>query len=424
MSERRGALALVLHTHMPYVEGFGTWPFGEEWLWEAVACVYLPLLDLLDGAPVTIGLTPVLCDQLEAMRGEPGDRYLRLPARGARRRCTPRTRTGSSAAASPSSPPRCAARRATTSAPPRASSGAAAISSGRSAPSRGVELWTSSATHAVLPLLATDAGAAGSSWPPASRRTGAASAAGAAGSGCPSAPTRPGSSDALAEHGVRRFCVDQTAAHGLGAPEQLEPVALDSGPVAVPVDWQTVELVWNERDGYPGHAAYRDYHRRTIHDLRPWANSGEPYDREAALALARGHARDFLRHVARDGREGGGLVCCALDTELLGHWWYEGPEWLAAVIDQAEEEGVELVTRRRGGGAHAGGAARARAVELGGRQGPLDLGRPRGGRAGVRRPPRRAAHGGRGGQRRGRRARPSSARRASCWRSRRATGPS
>ena len=78
MSERRGALALVLHTHMPYVEGFGTWPFGEEWLWEAVACVYLPLLEVLDGAPVTVGLTPVLCDQLEAMRGEPGDRYLRF----------------------------------------------------------------------------------------------------------------------------------------------------------------------------------------------------------------------------------------------------------------------------------------------------------------------------------------------------------
>ena len=76
--ERPGALALVLHSHMPYVEGFGTWPFGEEWLWEAVACVYLPLLDLLDGAPVTVGLTPVLCDQLEAMRGEPGERYLRF----------------------------------------------------------------------------------------------------------------------------------------------------------------------------------------------------------------------------------------------------------------------------------------------------------------------------------------------------------
>ena len=39
-------LSIVLHTHMPYVEGFGTWPFGEEWLWEAMATCYLPLLDV------------------------------------------------------------------------------------------------------------------------------------------------------------------------------------------------------------------------------------------------------------------------------------------------------------------------------------------------------------------------------------------
>src|SRR5215207_708530 len=70
-----GALALVLHTHMPYVEGFDTWPFGEEWLWEAVATVYLPLLEVLDGAPVTVGLTPVLCDQLLALDGEPAERF-------------------------------------------------------------------------------------------------------------------------------------------------------------------------------------------------------------------------------------------------------------------------------------------------------------------------------------------------------------
>jgi 1,4-alpha-glucan branching enzyme len=64
-----GELAIVLHTHMPYVEGFGTWPFGEEWLWEAIATSYLPLLDVLDEydspapAPLTLSLTPVLCDQ-------------------------------------------------------------------------------------------------------------------------------------------------------------------------------------------------------------------------------------------------------------------------------------------------------------------------------------------------------------------------
>src|SRR5438105_13956548 len=63
---RSGELAIVLHTHMPYVEGFGTWPFGEEWLWEAIATSYLPLLDVLGRAPITLSLTPVPCDQLEA----------------------------------------------------------------------------------------------------------------------------------------------------------------------------------------------------------------------------------------------------------------------------------------------------------------------------------------------------------------------
>src|ERR1700749_4434524 len=58
---------------MPYVEGFGTWPFGEEWLWEAAATSYMPLLRVLDElgpeqtkAKLTLSLTPVLCDQLEA----------------------------------------------------------------------------------------------------------------------------------------------------------------------------------------------------------------------------------------------------------------------------------------------------------------------------------------------------------------------
>ena len=56
MPDGPGELAIVLHTHMPYVEGFGTWPFGEEWLWEAIATCYLPLLDVLGRAPITLSL--------------------------------------------------------------------------------------------------------------------------------------------------------------------------------------------------------------------------------------------------------------------------------------------------------------------------------------------------------------------------------
>src|SRR6187455_3294822 len=58
-----GDLAIVLHSHMPYVEGFGTYPFGEEWLFDAVIRSYLPVLGAARGLTMTV--TPVLADQLE-----------------------------------------------------------------------------------------------------------------------------------------------------------------------------------------------------------------------------------------------------------------------------------------------------------------------------------------------------------------------
>ncbi|HEX5374822.1 MAG TPA: hypothetical protein VFW48_01540, partial [Solirubrobacterales bacterium] len=58
-----GDLAIVLHSHMPYVEGFGTYPFGEEWLFDAAIRSYLPVLEVAEKLTMTV--TPVLADQLE-----------------------------------------------------------------------------------------------------------------------------------------------------------------------------------------------------------------------------------------------------------------------------------------------------------------------------------------------------------------------
>jgi 1,4-alpha-glucan branching enzyme len=40
----------------------------------------------------------------------------------------------------------------------------------------------------------------------------------------------------------------------------------------------------------------------------------------------------------------GGVCVCALDTELLGHWWYEGPWWLESVIEEASRQALSLTT--------------------------------------------------------------------------------
>jgi 1,4-alpha-glucan branching enzyme len=342
MTRRPGALALVLHSHMPYVEGFGTWPFGEEWLWEAAASVYLPLLDRIDGAPVTVGLTPVLCDQLEAMRGEPGERFLRHL-----REISPVIHAGDAEQLERAGDPALAAEL-------RRAAGDYVFAEeaferrgrdllGAFRDLERVELWTSNASHALLPLLATDAG----------RRlqlaTGVASHQrrfGGWGGGLwlPECAYEPGLERDLADHGVRAFCVDQTPVPGF---DHLRPVATDAGPFAVPIDWGTIELVWKQDAGYPSDGAYRNYYGRSEHDLKPWNIAGGPYERDAALERARAHARDFVAR-AGDRLADGGLLCCALDTELLGHWWYEGQEWLAAVLEEAPRAGVELVTVSEG----------------------------------------------------------------------------
>jgi 1,4-alpha-glucan branching enzyme len=101
-------------------------------------------------------------------------------------------------------------------------------------------------------------------------------------------------------------------------------------------------LIWSE-NGYPSGAAYRDYHRHTTYRHRVWRNDGDPYDRDAAQEQAAADARDFVtRSIDRVAQ--GGVCVCALDTELLGHWWYEGIDWLRAVIDESARQGLALTT--------------------------------------------------------------------------------
>jgi len=64
-------LVVALHSHLPFVLNHGRWPHGSDWLCEAVVDTYLPLLEQLDAldvqqvpSPVTLGITPILANQL------------------------------------------------------------------------------------------------------------------------------------------------------------------------------------------------------------------------------------------------------------------------------------------------------------------------------------------------------------------------
>ena len=145
----------------------------------------------------------------------------------------------------------------------------------------------------------------------------------------------------LEEAGVHATCVDLTDVLGHGDPAQLRPLRSDAGPLLVPIDRALIDLVWHP-SGYPSAGAYRNTRRHTEYRHTPWAVDGAAYDPARAAAQVQAHARDFAAAAARR-LEGGGLAVCALDTELLGHFWHEGVDWLAAVIAACDEAGVELV---------------------------------------------------------------------------------
>jgi 1,4-alpha-glucan branching enzyme len=327
---------------MPYVEGFGTYPFGEEWLFDAVIRSYLPLLAV--ARDVTLSVTPVLADQLE----DAGVRE-RL------RRFLVEWRIGAAEADIAEVPPECRpACEAELERYRRAlelldEAGGDPLRPFREAAEQGrVALAASAATHAVLPLLATPEGLrlqVDTGVRSHRRRFGWDG-----GFWLPECAYGPGLEWGLAEHGVRWFCVDQSR-HA--APlEALTPVATEAGPVALPIDWEAVAWLWS-LDGYPSDPAHAQFAGKSLRGIRLWKVGGGAYDPAAAAAAARRQAREFLDAVAERLRgfaaERGrrGLLVFAIDTELLGHWWSEGTVWLEAVIAGAEAAGVRLSTATR-----------------------------------------------------------------------------
>ena len=284
----RGELAIVLHTHMPYVEGFGTWPFGEEWLWEAIATSYLPLLDVLGSAPITLSLTPVLCDQLEApgaierciefldeVRAESHRLDIEAFRGGRRGGGGRRTRA----------------------------LGRRVPGGGRAAPEAGHRRAPVGARRArELDVRGHPPGAAAARQPHMRRAPGrdrdrvAPPAVRGVGRGLLAAGVR---ARELARRGARG---GRSRFHLRRADRSLRSRRCSRTYVR----WrptpdrccgrstaQTISLVWSER-GYPAAGAYRNYHGLTPHDHRAWGNDGQVYDHAAALALA-APARSGLR---------------------------------------------------------------------------------------------------------------------------------
>lgn len=362
-----GTFCLVLHTHLPWLPHQGRWPVGEEWLYQAWAGSYLPLVRVLDGLAaegrrdvLTLGLTPVLADQLDDPYCLEG--FAAWLANW-------QLRATEVAAGRASSAVRDLARAEYRSAAIALEDWAVRWRHGGSprwrdlADAGTIELLGGPATHPVLPLL-----------DPAVARIGLAAGLDdarvrlgqqPAGIWAPECGWAPGLENLYAAHGVSHLVMDEATLAGrpTGRAHRLG----DTDVLAFGRDLAVTDRIWSSRSGYPAGQHYRDFHAvDAASGLRFWRVTGQTPEKDcfrpdlAAAAIER-DAQDFTRAVrdrllrvaAADGRPG--LVVAAYDTELFGHWWHEGPAFLDRVLRLLPEAGVRLSTLR--GAAEAGHVA-------------------------------------------------------------------
>jgi 1,4-alpha-glucan branching enzyme len=406
---------LTLHSHLPYVLNHGRWPHGSDWLCEAALDTYLPLLEALRSlreeetiSPLTLGITPVLanqlagvdfrkemeaffkqrieaCDEAPASLDETGDqelrplvdywrdRFLRFETLfheldgdilGAFRELEEQSR---------------------------------------------LEIISSAATHGFLPLLGREesvrlqlaVGAAehrrlfgkdpkgcwapecayrpGGIWDPIP--------------GVSKKAPRPGLEEFLSEagfsfffidthmaeagealgwsgdvpHGAERFDAsfhgerrsgDQSASRSAYQAYHVGDPSAGKGLAAFVREPKASMQVWSRQQGYPGDGSYLEFHKiRWPGGLKYWSVTGSnvdlggkrPYDPRQARYRASDHATHFsgfLGHIQRKEPVGPqGVAMAPFDTELFGHWWFEGIDFLRELFTRLPyREGVTPVT--------------------------------------------------------------------------------
>lgn len=374
----QGYLAIVLHAHLPFVR-HPEYPifFEEDWFFQALAESYLPLLATFealhrDAIPfrLTISLSPTLLamldDELLRQRFEGYLQQIEQLLEHEERRAQYASQQVSSLIAYHK---RLLKRNQRLWKRWKGN----LIDAFRFYQQQGsLELITTAATHAYLPLFRTEPQAA---W--AQLQIGLAAfqrAIGTVPTGIwlPECGYYPGLDRILATLGIRYFLVETTSllrgephpARGVYAPV----FAPESGVAVFARDPEASHQVWSRESGYPSHADYREYHWDLASDLsvklptglisdagvrrktgiKYFSVTGDEekrfYDPLQGLRRAQHHAEHFIASRLKQLEQAPAfppmsppIFVAPYDAELLGHWWHEGPRWLEFVFRHLDD---------------------------------------------------------------------------------------
>ncbi len=133
-----------------------------------------------------------------------------------------------------------------------------------------------------------------------------------------------------------------------------------SGVAVIGRNNRTGQQVWSADWGYPGDFDYREFHKKAgTSGLQYWRVTGaktdlshkDYYHPDWASYKVDQHAEHFAHLVGDLLREFNsrtgeyGLISSNYDTELFGHWWFEGVNWLGKVLRHlAQNPEIELTT--------------------------------------------------------------------------------
>ena len=375
-----GALALVLHGHLPYVRSRNPGSLEEDWYFQALSESYLPLLESLTSAlrqgarpRLTMSLSPtllsLLSDPVLQERFEPWieQRCLLLE------RCAPEEQGAAAELHAHFQRQLDGFRR---------HQGEVLRGFQELLQAGVLDLITCSATHGYLPLLRDPAQAVHGQLRTAVREHERLLGVAPQGIWLPECAFYEGLDAALAQVGLRYAVLDAHGLlHGLPRPRYgvYAPICSSASVAFFGRDSEATLPVWSASDGYPGDAAYREFHRDIGWELpeqelqaagilssRPLGlklrrvsggdcplNGKLPYDPAAAARTARGHALSYVQERLKQLQELEAvmdrqpLVVAPFDAELFGHWWFEGPQFLEQVFMQGQAAGLGFSTLRQ-----------------------------------------------------------------------------
>ncbi|MGE5415604.1 MAG: 1,4-alpha-glucan branching protein domain-containing protein [Acidobacteriota bacterium] len=376
-------LILVLHSHLPYVKRQGRWPFGEVWLFEAIAETYIPFIQswsrlMRDGltAPLTISLSPTLLEQVSSEYvQEQFIEYLKHQEHAAIADERYYRAQGQLEYASLAADYQRFYQEVRRDFITEFDCDLLGVIS-RMRQHVPLEILATAATHAYLPLIRDKKSLQRqieTGVETFTRRLGVKPD----GFWLPECGYYQGLEDILIDQGVKFFFVDSHAIEG-GKPPQIfsdmevfteddievfqetglstyRPYRIKDKPIAVfgrnaMVSYQ----VWSKEYGYPGDAVYREFHKQSPRSgLKYWKVSDRNSGSSAKTVYSRGEAQNKLRSqaghfinvlddVAGEAVKMGfqdPLIVACYDTELFGHWWWEGVDWLEEVMRRLNQHG-------------------------------------------------------------------------------------